>query len=146
MVGSHVDASLDSRSNCYALQVASATGAFATVRAVDAAELVLWRIERLQAAVNKLTAGNVSAFGAMLGYKDGAFVRQMLSGVRPVSEKTIRKIEALPNMDEWFEPGAEPLHVFSQIRSAVNEREIPDHVLRTILEMLKGFPPKRKAA
>ncbi|WP_325346117.1 S24 family peptidase [Xylophilus sp.] len=50
----------------------------------------------------------------MLGHRDGAFVRQMLSGHRAVSDKTVRQIEALRGMQDWFalppvrigEPGA----------------------------------------
>ncbi|WP_120291011.1 LexA family transcriptional regulator [Paraburkholderia sp. BL23I1N1] len=65
-------------------------------------ELARQRIEALRAAIDKLCGGNRTAFGKRLGYKDGAFVRQMLSGDRPVTEKTIRAIEALPGMKNWF--------------------------------------------
>ncbi|MBA9854460.1 hypothetical protein DEE91_00915 [Ralstonia pickettii] len=65
-------------------------------------EIQEWRVQRLKAAVDKVADGNVTAFGKRLGYKDGAFVRQMLSGNRPVSEKTIRTIEELPGMSQWF--------------------------------------------
>lgn len=62
------------------------------------------RIARLEAAVDRISHGNKTDFGRRLGYKDGAFVRQMTSGVRPVSEKTIRAIEAMPGMKGWFDP------------------------------------------
>jgi SOS-response transcriptional repressor LexA len=65
-------------------------------------ELAQARIAALQAAIDKLCDGNKSAFGRRLGYKDGAFVRQMISGERPVTEKTIRAIEAIPGMRGWF--------------------------------------------
>ncbi|MGN5479494.1 hypothetical protein ACTMU2_29130 [Cupriavidus basilensis] len=61
-----------------------------------------YRIERLQAAVNKACGGNVSAFGRLLGYKDGAFVRQMLAGTRAISEKTVDAVEKLPGLENWF--------------------------------------------
>lgn len=61
-----------------------------------------YRRQRLQAAVNRLTGGNVTAFGRLVGYQDGAFVRQMISGDRAVSEKTVRAIEELRGMDGWF--------------------------------------------
>lgn len=61
------------------------------------------RVGLLQAAIDKATGGNVSEFGRRLGYKDGAFIRQMLSGGRPVSEKTIRVIESLPGLAGWFQ-------------------------------------------
>lgn len=60
------------------------------------------RISRLEAAVDHVSNGNRTAFGKRLGYSDGAFVRQMLSGLRPITEKTIRAVEALPNMRDWF--------------------------------------------
>lgn len=61
-----------------------------------------FRIARLSAAVNHVSDGNKTDFGRRLGYKDGAFVRQMLSGIRPVTEKTIWAIEAMPGMKDWF--------------------------------------------
>lgn len=65
------------------------------------------RIALLRAAIDKVANGNVSEFGRRLGYKDGAFVRQMLGAIRPVSEKTIRAVEALPGLKGWFsQPGA----------------------------------------
>jgi phage repressor protein C with HTH and peptisase S24 domain len=65
-------------------------------------ELNEFRIGRLSAAVNHVSDGNKTDFGRRLGYKDGAFVRQMLSGIRPVTEKTIWAIEAMPGMKDWF--------------------------------------------
>jgi hypothetical protein len=70
-------------------------------------ELAQLRVELLRAAIERLTPGNQTEFGRRLGYKDGAFVRQMLSGTKPVTEKTIRKIEALPDMAGWFTGHAE---------------------------------------
>lgn len=72
-------------------------------------ELGRLRVDLLRAAIKKKTTctpkrpdGNQTEFGKLLGYKDGAHVRQMLSGERPVSEKTIRLIEDLPGMAGWF--------------------------------------------
>ncbi|WP_257834982.1 S24 family peptidase [Burkholderia glumae] len=62
------------------------------------------RVKRLQDAIDHLDNGNVTAFGKRLGYKDGAFIRQMLTGTRNVSEKTVRAIEAIPGMGYWFDP------------------------------------------
>ncbi|WP_277757452.1 S24 family peptidase [Achromobacter denitrificans] len=67
-------------------------------------ELNEFRIARLTAAVDHVSKGNKTDFGRRLGYKDGAFVRQMLSGIRPVTEKTVWAIEAMPGMKGWFEP------------------------------------------
>ncbi|WP_080426191.1 helix-turn-helix transcriptional regulator [Burkholderia ubonensis] len=60
------------------------------------------RVALLRAAIDKIDGGNVTAFGRRLGYKDGAFIRQMLSERRTVSEKTIRAVESLPGMIGWF--------------------------------------------
>ncbi|WP_043213792.1 phage repressor protein [Bordetella pseudohinzii] len=60
-------------------------------------------MSRLLAAVEHVSKGNKTDFGRRLGYKDGAFVRQMLSGIRPVTEKTVWAIEAMPGMKGWFE-------------------------------------------
>jgi hypothetical protein len=65
-------------------------------------EIQALRVARLREAIDKVSAGNKTAFGRRLGYADGAFIRQMLSGDRAVTEKTIRQIEALPGMTEWF--------------------------------------------
>lgn len=65
-------------------------------------ELNELRVSLLKAAIDRVSNGNITDFGRRLGYKDGAFVRQMLSGNRSVSEKTIRAIEALPSLKGWF--------------------------------------------
>ena len=57
---------------------------------------------RLRAAVDYLCGGNETEFGRRLGYKDGGFVRQMLSGGKSITEKTILKIELLPGLERWF--------------------------------------------
>lgn len=76
-------------------------------------ELSRLRAELLRAAMEKVTGtpdrpeGNQTEFGRRLGYKDGGFVRQMLAGTKPVTEKTIRKAEALPGLAGWFTGRAE---------------------------------------
>ncbi|MBD9434210.1 LexA family transcriptional regulator [Achromobacter sp. ACM03] len=66
-------------------------------------ELNEFRIARLLAAVNHVSQGNRTDFGRRLGYKDGAFVRQMIAGIRPITEKTVWAIEAMPGMKGWFD-------------------------------------------
>jgi len=89
-------------------------------------EIQEWRVQRLKDAVDKVTNGNVTAFGKRLGYKGGAFVRQMLSRNRPVSEKTVRAVEELPGLARWF---VRPLSLPSlnspeaQVRRAEEEME-----------------------
>ena len=60
------------------------------------------RRELLIKAIDRLTGGDRTAFGRRLGMKDGAYVRQMLSGKRAISEKTIRHVESIPGMRGWF--------------------------------------------
>ncbi len=93
----------DDSSVCYLSQVANATVAHATVSRMNDIEINRHRVARLSAAVERLCSGNKTEFGKRLGYQDGAFVRQMLAELRPVSEKTIRAIEALPGMKGWFD-------------------------------------------
>ncbi|AVS75946.1 S24 family peptidase [Paracidovorax cattleyae] len=82
---------------------------------MDETALQLYRRQRLDEAIAHLTAGNVTAFGRLLGYRDGAFVRQMLSGSRAVSDKTVRAIETLRGMRAWFQSeGGPPLQAGEQ--------------------------------
>lgn len=66
-------------------------------------ELDDYRVARLKQAAERVANGNNTVFGKRLGYADGAFIRQMLSGSRRVSEKTIRAVEKLPGMRGWFD-------------------------------------------
>lgn len=60
-----------------------------------------WRRRRL--ALLAAEKGGKAALGRMLGYKDGAFVGQMIDGHRPITEKTIAAAEALPGARHWFD-------------------------------------------
>ena len=61
-----------------------------------------FRLKRLGDLLDTHFDGNRTEFGKFLGYKDGAFVRQMLAGTRPISEKTVEKIESHRIYKEWF--------------------------------------------
>lgn len=56
--------------------------------------------------------GGRAKLGRELGYEDGSFIRQMISGERPITEKTIKLIDRLRNgaFRGWFDrlpkPGA----------------------------------------
>ena len=52
--------------------------------------------------------GNKSELARALGFKSGAFVHQMLSGIRPILEKTIDKVDAIKGgkYRGWFDPAA----------------------------------------
>ncbi|QEA12702.1 S24 family peptidase [Comamonas flocculans] len=71
---------------------------------MDESQIQESRRMRLADAVNKLAEGNVASFGRLLGYRGGAFVRQMLLGRRAISDKTVRRIESLRGMRGWFSP------------------------------------------
>ena len=93
------------------------------MKQTDLELLEKWRISRLEAAIEKLDGGNKSAFGRRLGHKDGGQVRQLIAGTRPITEKTIRKIEAFEGMAGWFDETIEsvkPVLLNSQSAVAYN--------------------------
>lgn len=58
------------------------------------------RIERLRRAAERM--GGKAALGRMLGYVDGAFVGQMIKGDRPITEKTLEALIAIPDISDLF--------------------------------------------
>lgn len=77
-----------------------------------------FRVERLKEAVKRY--GDENALGKALRWKNGAFVRQMVREIRPVSEKTVAQIEALPGMAGWFAQAEdEPLKLTPEERALV---------------------------
>lgn len=117
---------------CYAFQVANAPVAHATVGRMNEVELNEFRIARLIAAVDYVSQGNKTDFGRRLGYKDGAFVRQMLSGIRPVSEKTIWAVEAMPGMKGWFDHDASTTVPAPSSAAAWPFPDIPENEVRAL--------------
>lgn len=83
-------------------QVAKALVAPATVHHMDERALQTWRMKRLEAMVER--EGGKAAAGRKLGYRDGAFVGQMLRGERPITEKTVMAAHALSGYGGWFDP------------------------------------------
>jgi len=47
--------------------------------------------------------GGKAALGRLLGYKDGAYVGQMLRGERPITEKTIAQLSEIPKIGNLWE-------------------------------------------
>jgi phage repressor protein C with HTH and peptisase S24 domain len=82
------------------MQVANALVARATVRPMDERAIQKWRAQRLEAMVER--EGGKAPAGRKLGYRDGAFVGQMLRGERPITEKTVLAVHALPGYSGWF--------------------------------------------
>lgn len=60
-----------------------------------------WRIERLAAASKK--CGGDAELGRLIGHQSGAQIGHMLKGRRPVTEKTVKKIETLRGFEGWFD-------------------------------------------
>ena len=58
---------------------------------------------RLHEAVNRFTAGNTDAFGRLLGYMNGGYVREMLVGNKPVRRAIIERANANPELAGWFD-------------------------------------------
>lgn len=115
---------------------------------MDDAELLLWRIERLQAAIDHLDEGNLNAFGKRMGWADGSYVGQMLRGTRAISEKFIRRFEYATQLDGWFDPELQQQgdDLEHKVRTELMSREIPEHVLQTLLDLVRNCPPKKRVA
>lgn len=94
---------LNSEANAFGLQEAFAVEASATFYGVTTDPIQAHRQARFKALIeDKPYGGNLSALGRALGYKDGVYVRQMRDGIRPITEKTVAKIEALSGRAGWF--------------------------------------------
>lgn len=64
-----------------------------------------WRRARLDALAQHEEFAGRAALGRALGYKDGAFIRQMIQGERPITEKTIHAVDSLRGgrFRGWFD-------------------------------------------
>lgn len=60
------------------------------------------RAARFADLLREKYSGNKAALGKALGYSSGAYVRQMVEGERPITEKTIKKIHELPGCRGWM--------------------------------------------
>ena len=65
-----------------------------------------WRRERLAELAD--IKGGRAALGRMLGLTSGAFIRQMIDGERPITEKTIKAIHKLEGCAGWFDQKMKP--------------------------------------
>lgn len=66
------------------------------------------RRQRLAELVQQKFDGNKAEAGRALGFRDGAYVSQMLKGIRPITEKFISHVHSLPGMAGWFYPQDNP--------------------------------------
>jgi hypothetical protein len=67
---------------------------------MDQDEVLQWRRKRLALVVEEM--GSSRALGEAIGHKSGEQIRGMLAGLRPISDATMDKIEALPGREGWF--------------------------------------------
>lgn len=81
------------------------------------------RRDRLERAADRL--GGKAQLGRALGYKDGAFVGQMLRGERPVSEKTLRQLLEIKEVADLFSFTAGPDGAAIGMRTAGNDEAVP---------------------
>lgn len=58
---------------------------------------------RLEEAVTHFDAGSADAFGRRIGYTNGGYIRQVLTGKRPVREALIDRVHAVDAMRGWFD-------------------------------------------
>lgn len=111
--------------NATVCQVAKAMLATATVQAMPLEALQAVRIERLTELLRSRFASNKAAMGRALGYRDGAFVRQMIEGERPVSEKTARAIEVELRLPEGWMDQVPTTTVVAGAASRVSQHAAP---------------------
>ena len=82
------------------MSIAFASVATAIVQPMELDDLIEWRKERMKALADR--HGGNAKLGRLLGYRDGAFIGQMIGGHRPITEKTIAAASALPGFSNWF--------------------------------------------
>lgn len=61
------------------------------------------RVKRLQELLDQKFHGKKVELGRALGHKTGAFVRQLIDRERPITEKTVAAIHALPGCHGWMD-------------------------------------------
>lgn len=98
------------------------------------------RITRLRVAARK-SGGNAS-LGRRLGYKDGAYIGQMLRGERPITEHVMMKISSLHDLADVFADQGEFASDTPESEGVAHEQSLtPFSVapLKTAGEIMKGI-------
>lgn len=89
--------------NAIAMQAAFAIPRVDTLLRMTTEAVKAHRIERLKALIDQHYGKSPVDLSDAMGLKNSAFIRQMLLGMRPITEKTITKIEALDKTPAgWF--------------------------------------------
>jgi hypothetical protein len=113
---------------------------------MDADERDQWRRKRMRLA--KAKAGSAVALGKLLGYKNGAHVGQMISGHRPITEKTIEAIHALEGYAGWFVEPAEqgwPFKSIDPMRWVDLDQKQRERIESNVTDLIEGFEAINKA-
>jgi hypothetical protein len=107
-----------------------------------------FRLERFELLLDTHFEGNRTDLGKFLGYKDGAFVRQMLAGSRPISEKTIEKIESHRIYKGWFSEDSSELNQdeMALIKAYRKINQAGKQVVQTMIRGLVEVEPMEKAS
>lgn len=130
--------------------------AHATLITMNTTHLQQFRAERLRAAIQRVSRGNETAFAHALGFKDAAFIRQMLKGPgeggRTITEKTIAKIEKRwpRELAGWFSQGPSLIDVtpgdeisyelgMESIRDAIASLEAAGAVINSQIDGLRAL-------
>lgn len=61
------------------------------------------RLERFKRLLEEKFSGNKAALGRAMGLTSGAYVRQLVDQERPVTEKVIDTVHAIPGCEGWFD-------------------------------------------
>lgn len=86
------------------------------------------RRERLAELLREKYAGNKTALGKALGYKDGAYIGQWLRALRPISEKSVEAIERATHSRGWFHGTAQQQQIEATTGSNVAMLREPSQV------------------
>jgi len=105
--------------------------ALVSCRPMNREELLDWRRKRLALIVNEM--GSSRALGEAIGHKSGDNVRAMVAGLRPITDQTMDKIEALPGRARWFCRGGRPADGLTLLVC-----------LRYLRENLEMLPPSKQ--
>lgn len=65
-------------------------------------DLSEYRRQRLAELVKLKFDDNKAEAGRAFGFRDGAYVSQMLKGIRPITEKFVASAHAMPGFSGWF--------------------------------------------
>lgn len=97
-------------SNCYCIASSFCFDSGCYLSEMDSEEKTEFRKKRLIALVDRY--GGRTKLGKELGWTSGAYVRQMIAGERPITEKFIERAEEQLQLPGWFNspdaPGQPP--------------------------------------